>query len=201
MDRTDHNRWASARTLLDLGELTACWLEGRLASLPGYVPDEGPDEDLRPLMPVLTRLNRLGYVMTGAQPGRDSAPGFDGALWQSRAAIEGVCRMSTAVTLSRYARENSLHVTQYDARYAFRRWPLRSPRLSPVVVTERALTPHTWFGCGLDRITSYAEECGPAAREALKHGVLVTIADPRYGDHDSLWQFLDQFLVVHAQPQ
>ncbi|MGW1620979.1 DUF6919 domain-containing protein, partial [Streptomyces sp. NPDC002172] len=35
MSRSDRRRWRSARTISDLGELMALWLEGTIASRPG----------------------------------------------------------------------------------------------------------------------------------------------------------------------
>jgi len=42
MSRCDRRAWEQARTLLELGELVARWLEGDIASQPGYMPDCGP---------------------------------------------------------------------------------------------------------------------------------------------------------------
>ncbi len=39
MSRTDRRAWKQARTLAELGELTARWLEGDIASQPGYMPN------------------------------------------------------------------------------------------------------------------------------------------------------------------
>jgi hypothetical protein len=38
MSRADRRRWKSARTLADVGELTAPWLPGEISSLAGYAP-------------------------------------------------------------------------------------------------------------------------------------------------------------------
>src|SRR6266496_4268047 len=43
MDPEDAARWRAARTLADLGELTAQWLEGKIASIPAVVPGCGPE--------------------------------------------------------------------------------------------------------------------------------------------------------------
>lgn len=61
--------WRDARTLADLGELTARWLEGTVGSVPGTVPGCGPDEETGPLVAVLATANRAGFV-TSAGPGR-----------------------------------------------------------------------------------------------------------------------------------
>jgi len=64
MPRSAARAWSSARTLTDLGELTAQWLEGSLATLAGGAYRGGPDEETGPLVPVLAALNRAGYVTT-----------------------------------------------------------------------------------------------------------------------------------------
>ncbi|MGW9411848.1 DUF6919 domain-containing protein [Streptomyces diastaticus] len=38
MSRADSHRWRAARTPADLSDLMALWLEGGLASRPGYEP-------------------------------------------------------------------------------------------------------------------------------------------------------------------
>lgn len=53
MSTQDAARWRGARTLGDLGELTAQWLEGTIGSVPGVMPGYGPDEETVPLVPVL----------------------------------------------------------------------------------------------------------------------------------------------------
>ncbi len=68
-------RWRAARTLAGLGELTAEWLEGTIASIPTVVPGYGPDEETAALIPVLAACNRAGYVTTVSQPGEKSARG------------------------------------------------------------------------------------------------------------------------------
>ena len=53
MNRSDRKLWAQTRTLADLGELTAQWLEGRIASVPGYCGS--PADETASLAPVLDR--------------------------------------------------------------------------------------------------------------------------------------------------
>lgn len=40
----DLTAWRQARSLPELGELTALWLEGAITSQPGYAPGYGPDQ-------------------------------------------------------------------------------------------------------------------------------------------------------------
>lgn len=64
--------WRSARSLADLGECTALWLEGRIAEQPGYGGQVDVDEDLAPGMTgALIAANRAGYVTVQSQGGSD----------------------------------------------------------------------------------------------------------------------------------
>jgi len=51
MTPEDAGRWRAARTLADLGEVTAQWLEGKITSIPTVVPGYGPDEETADLIP------------------------------------------------------------------------------------------------------------------------------------------------------
>jgi hypothetical protein len=65
----NRRQWRAAKTVADIGKLTAAWLEGRLPSQPGYEANCGPDEDTRELVPVLAALNRAGYATSSYNPG------------------------------------------------------------------------------------------------------------------------------------
>ena len=96
MSTADRQAWEAARTLADLGELTAQWLEGAIASQPAYTPGCGPDPETAPLIPVLACCNRAGYVTNGSQPG-EAGTGYDGAL-------VGTARRSRGVRVPRGGR-------------------------------------------------------------------------------------------------
>jgi len=66
MRRSDRRRWKAAGSLADLGELMALWLEGKVASWPGYAPNYGPDDETKDLVPTLAACNRAGYVTVGS---------------------------------------------------------------------------------------------------------------------------------------
>jgi predicted kinase len=95
MSRTDRARWRAARSIADLAELTALWLEGRIASHPGVMPTCGPDEETAHLVPVLALANRAGYLTDNSQPGI-AETGFDGRWWAQRAAVTGWVRRDHA---------------------------------------------------------------------------------------------------------
>jgi hypothetical protein len=68
--RADRARWAGASSLAELGELTAQWLTGQIASQPGYHGPVDVDEHLAPgLTGALVAVNRAGAVTTGSQAG------------------------------------------------------------------------------------------------------------------------------------
>jgi hypothetical protein len=100
MKRADRRRWQAACTLAELGELTALWLEGRLASQPGYQPNHGPNEETRDLVPVLAELNRAGWLTDVSQPGWGPGAGYDGATWCQRAGLGGFAEPDLADRIS-----------------------------------------------------------------------------------------------------
>jgi hypothetical protein len=74
MSPEDEALWRSARTLADLGELTARWIEGAIASQPGYFGAADLESD--DLVPVLAAVNRAGFRTDTSQPGE--LPVLDG---------------------------------------------------------------------------------------------------------------------------
>ena len=66
----DRARWAGASSLAGLGELTAAWLRGEIASQPGYYGPVDVDEHAAPgLTAALVAFNRAGALTTGSQAG------------------------------------------------------------------------------------------------------------------------------------
>ncbi len=98
MSKADRGAWQAARTLADLGELTARWLEGSIGSEPGYCGR--PAEETEDLVPVLAKLNRAGFVTSGSQPGLIE-PGARGTLAEQRAAVDGFAGPELAFRLAR----------------------------------------------------------------------------------------------------
>jgi hypothetical protein len=90
MSPEDAARWRAARTLADLGELTAQWLEGKIASIPTVMPGCGPGEESAELIPVLAACNRAGYVTTTSQPGEEPTAEQRSALLRCLAAGDGM---------------------------------------------------------------------------------------------------------------
>ena len=79
--------WKDARTVADLGNLTANWLEGRGSQYPAY-GDPRPAEETAELIPALTALNRSGFLTDNSQPG-EYGRGYDGRIWTQLPFVTG----------------------------------------------------------------------------------------------------------------
>jgi hypothetical protein len=197
VNRTDREIWQSARTLGDLGELTARWIEGDLRSQPGYY---GPTDIEDPVMaPVLAALCRAGYMTTQSQAGV-SGPGYDGECWRQCAAVEGLASEGTARRIAAVAEWNGLIVVLNEPP---RRFSMRYGCETAVTVTWRAAEPVTSFGARLPRthlrsdVTGYGE-CHRDAVNAVCVAWQVTVMDPKPGRPDLLWDTLTRALLVGA---
>lgn len=86
--------WQHARTLTDLGSLTADWLEGTNSYLPAYGSDADgnirPARETGPLIPHLARANRNGFVTVHSQPAVELTDGCG-----QRAFVGGFCAVHT----------------------------------------------------------------------------------------------------------
>lgn len=186
MSRADRRRWRGARTLADLGELMALWLEGTIASRPGYQPRYGPDEETEHLVPDLAALCRAGYVTTCSQPGLADT-GFDGRWWQQRAAVELVTTDPAALHgLLETARAAGMLVRVNDHRCG-------GVQDQPVVVTTRDGEPVTAFGGRIGRADMAIQWPGLDRHlyDQVAHGTYVSVVAPEYGPAgERLWQAL-----------
>ena len=190
MSRADRQRWASARTLADLGELTAQWIEGRIGSQPGYY---GPSDIEDPaLIPVLARLNRAGFITTGSQAGLDEGDGRL-ARCRQRAAVEGFADYAMVLEMAAAAGAGGLTAVVHAPR-SLPRWRYRYDRAE--VVTLMNGQTYTRFGVQVPRrhirsaVTGYGI-CHRDAVTALFSAWQVTIIDPEWGrDPSPLWDVL-----------
>jgi hypothetical protein len=182
MSSEDAARWESARTLDDLGELTAQWLEGAIRSIPTVVPGYGPDEETILLIPVLAAANRAGYVTDFSQPGEDVND------WVQRAAVSGFASPAVLAALVAAAADTDLMITA--GRAGENDWG------TTAVVSVDNGRENTWAGGAqsLDAIRyGYEGDCHPAAVEALCGAWQVTLVDPVWGRNDLLWPVLKAF--------
>lgn len=170
--------WKDAKTVADLGQLMADWLEGRIPRRPGY-GDTRPDPETNELIPVLAACNRAGFITDSSQPGFDG-PGFDGAHWRQRAAVTGfVADRALLARLASEARAAGLQIVT-DGR--------------PVVAVERNGESRLAFGDKIRR--GYMRTIwGGIGRDALREvsaAQQIAIIDPVWGESDRLWQMLRQ---------
>lgn len=191
MSRRDRNLWRSARTLADLGQHLAAWLDGDIKSWPGYMPGYGPDPETAELIPVLARLNRAGFLTDSSQPGADET--IDGHHWKQRAAVTGFIDDEDLLEdLSAAAIDAGLLVLIHR--------PAPSPTLHGYTVTRLDGQPHTTFG---DYVTprdlrGMWPVINRQAFDAVAHATQLTIVDPRWGSDDRLWRALDNAITQHT---
>lgn len=196
MPAADRARWITARTLADLGELVAQWLEGRIGTQPGYDAPVDVDDDLAPgLAATLAALNRAGFVTASSQAGF-AGPGFDGAWWEQRAAVRGFADADTLAWLRQAFAGTRFTIRHGDPR---RVWPWSRPR---VPVTRRAGQVRTDFGNRMpdsdiaDPWVGYGV-CHPTVVDALRGAYQIVLFDPEYGRND-LWPLLSLVLALRA---
>jgi len=189
MSRADRKRWAATRTLPDVGEVMALWLEGEVKSWPGYAPDCGPDEETTELIPTLAALNRAGFVTISSQPGLAPTRGWDGRMWEQRAAVEGFADRCTADSLGAAAEDaGMLVIRRYTRRRVFGRF--RSGA-GAVPVTASGARVHTAFGGELDAtdVEFILGGIGDTAMAEVLDAYQVTVIDPAWGSN-ALWPAL-----------
>ncbi|MFE2045325.1 DUF6919 domain-containing protein [Streptomyces sp. NPDC059477] len=182
--RAPRSRWTKARTLTDLGTLTAAWLEGEIAHHPGY-QGGGPDPETTPLVPVLAHLNRLGFVTANSQPGHAPTTGWDGATYVQRAAVDGwTDDPEIRTAFIQLARGHDLHVVLHDPG-------TRTDRMR-IPATLRNGEPVTWFGHPYrsEDINHAWPGTHPAARSALTRASHITLTDTTWGPSPRLWDAL-----------
>lgn len=179
------NAWRDARSIGDLGQLMAQWLEGRIPSWPGYDGPFGQEEQdgARHLIPTLAAVNRGGFVTTDSQPAYQGR-GYDGAYWRQRAYVTGIVdsRSPLMDRLQQAATSAGMTVVRGTRRPS-----------TPVVFTERDGQPHTGISTKLRRDQLARDWHGigrSAMRELRVHGVHLTLMDPVWGRDDRLWPAL-----------
>ncbi|MCX4682589.1 hypothetical protein OG413_46245 [Streptomyces sp. NBC_01433] len=192
MNRLDRNRWKATQSVGQLGGLMALWLEGHIASWPGYQPNWGPDEETSELIPTLAAANRAGYVTIDSQPGEDPVTGSDGLIWEQRAAVEGFVRDYDLLRALVDAAETAgLDYEVADTLDTGERG---------IVVTLRGGEPHTTFGGYIDdaNLRHIWPGIGSGAMGDVFRSVRVTLVAPEYGaaGGEALWNCLNALLAA-----
>lgn len=174
--------WRQARTLEDLGELTARWCEGTLRYMPTNAPE--PYEEMAPIREVLASINRSGLVTTFSQPG---VP-LDDEGHAQRASVEGYATEATARRLGTLALWTDLLM------HVFRPGNYEGGYQVPITVEE--FRPFTWVGgyFGQTQLEYYAEDLSREALAELSKAWTVTIIDPVWGREGYLWDHVSAVL-------
>lgn len=180
----DRRQWASARTLEDLANNTADWLEGRVRYQPGYFGLSAAPET-KPLIEHLARYNRHGLMTCDSQPA--TGPG---GIWAQRAWVQGFCTHDTADKISRAVDPTDL-IAIWTAP--------GSSGSTRIPVTLKDREPYTWAGPMPDASINdyYAYDC-PGAIHALHDAWQVAVIDSQWGRNTLLWDLLAEALEAEG---
>jgi hypothetical protein len=187
-------RWRAARSLGDLGELTALWLEGKIAAQPGSPLGRVPADETAPLVPALAALCRAGYMTAVSQP----ALPRDAGGWEQRAAVHGFAGPATALRVADAALAAGLEVIVNP--------PGRRPgRDDTLIVNRRRDATVSGFGPLPARVVRSPVTgwglCHPGAVAELCSAWQVTVADPVWDRPWLLWRSLEAALAPReAEP-
>ncbi|MEV6133095.1 hypothetical protein AB0M05_40955 [Streptomyces violaceusniger] len=174
----------------------ARWLEGEIASRPGYQPRFGPDQETAHLVPTLAALCRAGYVTTCSQPGF-AGTGANGLWWEQRAAVELV--VTDADLLHRLA--DAAYAAGMVVRINDHRRD-GGAQEQPVVVTTCDGEPMTAFGGRIGRADMAIQWSGlhPRLYAEVSTGTYVSIVAPEYGPAgERLWSVLDHLTALRRE--
>jgi hypothetical protein len=177
----DRRAWAEPTTLSGLGEVTARYLTGEITTHPYHRGPLDPETDPQ-LAATLAAFNRAGYVTVASQPQTD-APGYDGAGWRQRAAVEGFADEATAWRIRQAARREGLLVVAHQGARQ------RHSAAGGTVCTTRADRPHTNFGTAFTRreLANAFDVCSREMVAELMVAWQVTVIDPDWDSADRLW--------------
>jgi len=178
-DPADAWHWAHARTLSDIGELTARWLEGSLNYQPAW---EGarPDPETELLVPALVALNRGGFVTHFSQPGAEST---EPARVELRATVSGFTTEAVIDRLQQRALGTDLIVLAYPPGGG-----LNGQQLVVGASDGRACR---WAGAEMsarDIDEYYRQDLHADGVAALQQAWQATVIDPHWGRNDLLWE-------------
>lgn len=196
MNHADLSLWQAARTLADLGELTARWIEGDISEQPAYHGET--DIESPEMVPVLAGLNRAGYMTIQSQQGYDGT-GYDGAHWVQRAVVEGFASHELAQHIYDTAPLNLCVIDLCDKHMP----RVRISSRYAITGTWRDREPYTSFGHHLSRRHICDPDVGygllgKPARDALCSAHQVTVMDLEPGRPDLLWNFLARTVIAGA---
>jgi Domain of unknown function (DUF6919) len=130
VNRADRRRWAAARDLADLAELTAQWCTGQVGQTPGHAG--GPARETLPYLDLLAAVNRAGFVTENSQ-----AAGPSWTAWVCGFADEGAAgRLAAVAAGSRLTIEDMPRTARREIRYWYRR---TCPAARPAIRAARLI--------------------------------------------------------------
>ena len=171
--------WRDAFTLLDVGELVARWLEGKIEETPWYPAPAA--EETAELVSTLARLNRLGLVTTQSQPGRR----LDKSGCAQRAAVEAMASETIARRVAALTLYTPLIVFPFKPGDA-------GGRMVPITLDE--FHPFTWMGSHseYDDLAETKESLNVFAFAACAAAWTVVVIDPVWGRKRYMWDALER---------
>lgn len=169
------DEWGAAATHEAFGALTAAWLLGAGQYYPAYAA-ASPADETAPLLSDLARLNRVGFVTDGSQPG---VP-FDSKGSAQRAYVTGYCSESTAEKICSGLRSSDLVIMSFSPG---------SLGDGSIVVTLDEGIEYTWLGRRPDPgelLELYTDRAGPRLGALVESSWELQVFDPQWGRNDVL---------------
>jgi hypothetical protein len=187
VDPEEEARWQAARSLPELGELTARQLERRLAGT--------SHQDVLGLVPVLAACNRAGFVTDGAQPATPLTVDAQGHTRIQRAAVSGFAAEPVMAALYRAIEGTGLVVMASQPGQ-----PSAAGR-DALPVSAADEQPCRWFGAARTsaELASHYDSWHPDAVAALGAAWQVAIIDLKWGRNDVLWGALGRFAQAQGR--
>lgn len=173
--RAHGHLWKEARTLADLGKLTARWLEGAITYQPGYIG--GPSPETGPLIPHLAAYNRAGLFTTCSQPGTESLTGGAQRAW-----VSAFCAETALDAIVTHAARSGL-ITLCAAPGKDSLLELEVTHYGGMAITYAVPMADEYIDA------YYADDC-PGALDAIKTAWRIDVIDPVWGRNSVLWNCL-----------
>lgn len=179
--------WGEAQTFAELCELGARFLEGRVATFPGWgaaTTDEETDE----VAPLLARLNRAGFLTVASQRAPGPVVAADGRPERRRAFVAGFAAKPLAARLARLEAEGlwlRRHLAWQAGGEAF-----------PTAERGGEAFLVAGHGAGPEELDLFAEWIPGPALEELAHTAFLWIVEPEWDRDDRLWAALDRALAT-----
>lgn len=170
-------QWQAARSLDEMAELTARYIEGNSSYFPGFAAST-IDRETLVLVDDLVKLNRSGYMTVMSQPGNASA------ARKQRAFVAGFAPKELAHKIARLALYSDLLVLVVPSQNAI-------TLKTPVIVDENR--PRGWMGVPSSRdFAVYETVISDHAKRELQESWSVSLIDLQWGRAKHLWELLGQ---------